>query len=771
MNNFRWPLWSLIFFSLVLLGGCGSSNNYVATGSGGNANASTGTVVVNFNLLERAVPTLITDFRFLAFDSSGAIVYGPNVVNKAASITLNNVSTETAKFRIEYLQDGVVRGFYEGPLTVPANGIVEINDPPFEDVGSNVVAIEITPISDVMPLGTSRQFVATAILSDGTSTDVTSSATWTSSDEAILQVSNDTGNQGLASALTTGRANLLAEFGEVIGSETVTVSSAVLQSVEVSPIVVVIPIGITQTYTATGIFSDGTTEDLTDQVLWTTSAANVATVDNAGLSTALSAGQTTITATEPNSGLSGESTLTATASVLTRIQVFPSVPVVAAGKKLRFTALGLYSDGQEENLTSLVTWSSSNTAAATISNAALSDGLASTVAEGETTISATFGGVSGQTVLTVEAAELESLEISPLTPDLSPGETQQFAVTGVFTNNTTLDLTASVAYASSDTTVAKISNATGTRGEATALAVGQTTITATDPTSGIQVTTSLQVSEVSLQSIAVTPEDSSLGRGLGQQFVATGTYSDGTTRDLTRRITWNSSDPLIAGISNRRFFRGLATARNLGVATIKAIDPASGVFGTTTLTVTDAALLFITVTPENPSTPAGGLVSFKAVGTFSDSTTRDLTDSVNWTSSDEAVAVIENPSGPTSGQAEGLKIGQTTISAIDSATGIQKATTLTVTAAVLQSIEITPSNPTLPPLDIQNFKASGIYSDGSSVDLTRKVVWRSSKILSFFISNYFPGVGIALLPGQATISASLHSSTLTGETTVNISIR
>ena len=772
MKQFHGAMWTLILFGLVLLGGCGSSNNaYVIAGGGGdNVVGSTGTVVVNFKLLQRAVPTGITEFRFIAFDSKGAVVYGPNVVAKQASITLDGVSTDTTKFRIEYLENGVVRGFYEGPLTVPVNGTVEINDPPFEDVGSNVTLIEVTPVSDIMPAGTTRQFVATAILTDGTSTDVTSSATWSSSNEAVLQVSNDTGSQGRAAALTGGVANLSATFGEVTGSESVTVSAAVLQAVEVSPPALVLPNGKTQNYSAVGRFSDGTTENLTDQVRWTSSAGAVATVDNSGLATALATGTTVITATDSKSGLSAGSTLTVTGAVLTRIQVFPSLPTAASGRTVQFNATGAYSDGQEEDITSLVTWASSDTGVATISNAASSDGLASTLSEGQATIKASFSGIQGETQLTVKNAELESLEISPLTPLLSTGGTVQFKVVGVFTNHTTLDLTSSVAFDSSNKGVAKVSNDAGSRGLATALSGGQSTITATDPSSGLSVTTSLQVGGVSLVSIEVTPKDSTIATGLTQQFVAVGTYSDLSTRDISSSVTWSSSASATATISNSAGTRGLARAAATGTVNITATDPSSSLTGTTKLTVSNAVLQSITVTPVSPNSPIGAPLQFTATGTYSDSTTRDLTSSVNWTSSDEKVAVIENRPVPESGEAQGLKLGQSTITAIDSDSGIQGSTVMTVTSAVLQRIEIQPADAILHPLELQRFRARGIYSDGTTVNLTRKVVWRSSKILVFIISNFLPGQGLGLLPGDATVSATLPGPDLKGETTVTISL-
>jgi hypothetical protein len=87
---------------------------------------------------------------------------------------------------------------------------------------------------------------------------------------------------------------------------------------------------------------------------------------------------------------------------LVSITVTPAHPTISPGGAQQFTATGTYSDSSTQNLTSQVTWNSSNPSAATIN----ANGLATGVAAGTTTISATLGGVSGNTLLTVQAAPL-----------------------------------------------------------------------------------------------------------------------------------------------------------------------------------------------------------------------------------------------------------------------------------------------------------------------------------------------------------------------------
>ena len=80
---------------------------------------------------------------------------------------------------------------------------------------------------------------------------------------------------------------------------------------------------------------------------------------------------------------------------LSFIAVTPASPAsLAVGYPQRFTATGTYSDGSNANISSLVTWASSNTTVATISSA----GLATGVAVGNTNITAAMSGVTSPAV-------------------------------------------------------------------------------------------------------------------------------------------------------------------------------------------------------------------------------------------------------------------------------------------------------------------------------------------------------------------------------------
>ncbi len=352
----------------------------------------------------------------------------------------------------------------------------------------------------------------------------------------------------------------------------------------------------------------------------------------------------------PEQGTAAEFVV-APAPTLQSISVTPANTSLATGKTEQFTATGNLSNDTTENLTSQVTWSSSDTTWATIN----STGLATAGSPGPVTISAAFDGITGSTGLTVVAPPtLQSIAVTPANTSLFTGKTEQFTATGTLSDDTTENLTSQVTWASSDTTWATI-NSTGL---ATAVAPGPVTISAVFD--GVTGSTGLTVvAAPTLQSIAVTPANTSLPAGETEQFTATGTLSNNTTENLTSQVTWTSSDTTWATINSA----GLATAVSAGPVTISAVF--DGVTGTTGLTVSAPVLTSITFTPANTSLVTGTTEQFTVTGTLSNNTTEDLTSQVTWASSNTTSATIN-----TAGLATAVSAGPVTISAtFDGVTG------------------------------------------------------------------------------------------------------
>lgn len=368
-----------------------------------------------------------------------------------------------------------------------------------ETVGTDaqLMSVSITPTNPSIARGTGQQFTATGIYSDNTTQDLTDSVAWSSSNTSVAIVDASANALGLLASIITGAqtasqagyvtgmdvgtTTIGATTGSVSGSTTLTVTPAVLVSLAITPTNPSIATGSSRQFTATGTFSDDTTQDMTTAVIWSSSSTNVATISNAtgsnGSAAAAGTGITTVTAT--SGSISGSTTLTVTPATLTSISVTPANQSIADGTTRQFTATGMYSDGTTQDLTTSVTWSSSSTNVATISNAGSSKGLATGVAAGSTTITASSGSITGSTSLTVTPATLTSISVTPANSSVAKGSTRQFTATGTYSDGSTQNLTSSVTWNSSNTGVATVSNAGSSKGLATGVAAGTATIRAT----------------------------------------------------------------------------------------------------------------------------------------------------------------------------------------------------------------------------------------------------------------------------------------------------
>ena len=133
-----------------------------------------------------------------------------------------------------------------------------------------------------------------------------------------------------------------------------------------------------------------------------------------------------------------------------------------------------------------------------------------------------------------------------------------------------------------DVTTDGTGNVSFTATFATSVTVGHfITATATDPGNNTSEFSQCAVVAPTLQSLAVSPSDTTILVAGTLQFVATGTLSDASTQNLTATVTWASSDTGVATISSS----GLASGVAEGTATITATDPTTSISGTATLTV------------------------------------------------------------------------------------------------------------------------------------------------------------------------------------------
>jgi len=609
----------------------------------------------------------------------------------------------------------------------------------------------------------------------------------------------------LTSLAVLGSAAVVSAQATRTATPTPTVTATpMLVRVVVGPATAKRQVGQTQNFTATGFYSDGATKNLTQKVIYSSSDLNVAfppnTAGNMGLVEAVGVGTATISITEPTTGVNSNATgdnatlevveaptptpthtgatptatrtpvptVTATPKLVS-VTIGPSTAKRQVGQTQNFTASGLYSDGSTKNLTQLVTYGSSNNAVAQAPNTPGNRGLVSAVGPGTATISAVEpgSGVSsassgGDAVITVTVPPtptpthtgatptrtlsptptvtatpiLVAIAVLPATAKRPVGAFQNFTCTGTYSDGSTKNLTQRVDYASNDPTVADAPNLAGNKGRVNAVGVGTATISASDAATGVtshasggdaafqvvvaptptathtgvtatptRTPTPTPTATPSLVSMTLGPATVKRPVGQSQVFVTTGTYSDGSTKNLTQKVVYASSNSAVASAPNDLASKSKVLAVAPGTATISATDPATGITttssgGDATFTVTvppspspthtgptstaptgsptltpppsptaTPRLLSITLGPQHASKPVGSSQNFTAMGTFDDGSTKNFTQRVTYASSDPSVAQAPNSSS-NRGQVLAVAVGTATISATETVTGI-----------------------------------------------------------------------------------------------------
>lgn len=351
-------------------------------------------------------------------------------------------------------------------------------------ISGTLTSILVTPANSRLSVGLNRQYMATGIYSNGTSENLTSLVTWTSSDNTIaLPNASMQSSSGSVAGLKDGTVQIRATLGAVFAEATLTVTSTTLSSITVTPVLSSVAMGLSRQFTATGIYADGSTQNISHTVVWASSNTQIATMNangtlNSGLATGQANGVVQITATLV--GIRGAAELTVTTASLSSISVTPQNPSVVNGFTRQFNATGLYSDGSSADLTTVAIWTSGTVTVASMSASQMSgSGVATGLSVGTSLIRATFAGVEGSTTLTVTAATLVSIDVTPANASAVVNETEQFIATGTYTDGSSMDITGSVVWTSDNTAVAAM-NASGqlNSGLATALAVGNANITA-----------------------------------------------------------------------------------------------------------------------------------------------------------------------------------------------------------------------------------------------------------------------------------------------------
>ena len=470
--------------------------------------------------------------------------------------------------------------------------------------GITLTSITVAPATNNLPQGVTSQYSATGFYSDGSNQNLTTTATWASSNPTVASISNTSGSQGQAKGLTGGSTFITAT------QNSVTSNQATLNVTTATHLVITAPGSATS---GTPFNAQVYAEDAFNQVVtgytgtvhFTSSDASAVLPANTTLTngtanlsfTLKTQGTQTITGTDTvTSTITGTSGSISVGSGLAThfVVTAPGIATSGTAFSVNVTALDQFNN-VAAGYTGTVHFTSSDAQALLPANAKLSSGsgnfqvtlktVGSETVTATDTVTATITGVSNAITVSSGTAT-HFLVVAP--PSVSAGGSFNVTVAALDQfNNPVPGYTGTVHITSSDAAAVLPANATLTSGTGlfavTLKTLGSQTVTATDTvTSTITGSASITVSSIAptLLSITVTPANPSLAANGIQAFIAIGQYSDGSTSNLTSSVAWSSGTTSVATITAG----GVATGVSAGGSTISAT--LGGITGSTLLTVT-----------------------------------------------------------------------------------------------------------------------------------------------------------------------------------------
>ncbi|MBR5559268.1 MAG: Ig-like domain-containing protein [Oscillospiraceae bacterium] len=392
-------------------------------------------------------------------------------------------------------------------------------------------------------------------------------------------------------------------------------------------------------------------------VVWTSSDAKIAKVDETGKVTGVKLGKATITA-ETSNGKKATCEVTVTEAYTIALNK-TELTLAIKGTETLTAAI---KQGSTAVTNQKVVWTSGDSKIAKVD----SNGKVTAVKEGEAVIIAAMEAYPEKTatckvIVTKELIPVTQISLNKTSVTLEVGAAE--TLTAAVTPDNATDKT--VKWTSSNTSIATVDSS----GKVTAVKEGQATITATaNDGSGIKATCGVTVAaaKVAVESVALS--DSALELKAGETKTLTATVKPDNAADKT--VTWSSSDKSVATVDNN----GKVTAVKEGQATITATaNDGSGKSASCTVTVTAAQTNIpvsgVTLNKSEAEGKVGDTIKLSASVAPGEATDQ----TVSWSSSDDSVATVDS-----SGKVTIVGSGSVTITVTTKDGGFTASCTITV---------------------------------------------------------------------------------------------
>nr|WP_016784409.1 Ig-like domain-containing protein [Vibrio cyclitrophicus]OEF33261.1 hypothetical protein OA7_14325 [Vibrio cyclitrophicus 1F53] len=523
----------------------------------------------------------------------------------------------------------------------------------YKELTSNSISVDVTdavldriqllPATVSIARGQGEQLEALAVYSDKTTSNIINQVAWVSSDNTIAQVDP---SSGLLVGTLPGNLSLTATYKNLTSNSiSVNVSDAVITNLQVTPPLIVLPEGESEALTLKATYSDSTTSNLNDQMLWSYSNIEVAEIDSEIVLKAKSKGTTSITGSYQGVN-TNQLAVVVTDAAVTQLEIAPSNITIANGQEITLIAKATFSNGTSLNHQG-VNWSTGDSKIIIIDS---QSGLLQAVGVGTTSVTVVLENnpdITHSVEVVVTEAVVSSIEIEARTGAFLPqGESEQLIARVTYSDGSSFENEDSVYWSSSNLDVALIDSNGVLYGRDTGITY--VSATARDAISGEIIKSNeieFEVTDALVDEINIVPSDViSLAKGLTKQLVAEVTYSDGRTKKETDTVNWSfNTDTNVATINNA----GLLTAASEGSAKIyasKVSDSAATVFSNEIdLLVTKAEVTSITIEPSPIKLTLGDSIQLKALAIFTDNNVADIAQSVDiiWEVVDSGLAGVK----------------------------------------------------------------------------------------------------------------------------------
>ncbi len=497
----------------------------------------------------------------------------------------------------------------------------------------------ISPVNEEINLGTSITYQAFLVDETG-QLEVTVDTAWSTADGDIANFSQVARAQGVGE----GSVQVTAEYKGLSATALLVVTDKSLEQLLISPREKVTLVGLNESYSATAVFEDGTTQDITDDAKWSSSApekAGLNASEGAGVFLALESDAAPISIGAEFGGERATALLEILDGSVDELVIEPSLQYTPVRHFVDYQAFARIASSPPEliDVTSSCVWTAGDGSLASANYQDVPGRFIGLVA-GDTEVRAqlTFGDLELQqeAELVVTDAVLARIDVYPSEQTIQFGNQGRLEAIGIYEDGSEKNITDLATWSTGAPEVASIVESGDEGGTFEGLSVGQSVMTATFD--GLSDTSLLKVNAPSLISISLTPSQASVPEGLRQAFSATALYEGEITANITNVASWSTANADIAIMSSK--LPGTAFALSPGETEVKVAF--QGKEASASLEVAQAQVTSLRIQPGVAVLPLRAEAQFSAFAEFDNGQSREVTQEALWSTSSDDLATVSN---------------------------------------------------------------------------------------------------------------------------------